>query len=131
MIQSYGFTVYVDWIVETDLDRSHVTRATALRIRRRMKNSRSLLYATSQSSSKSKWMPWELGYKDGENGRVAILPILPSASDFEGQEYLGLYPYVAKGFNTLHEPRLWITTNRGMYVQFEAWLNGKNPYKHT
>jgi hypothetical protein len=61
-----------------------------------MRNSQSLIFATSSASSQSKWMPWELGYFDGfKPGYVAILPLVPSTySDFKGQEYLGLYPYV-------------------------------------
>jgi len=41
-------------------------------------------------------MPWELGYFDGfMPGHVAILPLVkvPGAGS-QGQEYLGLYPYV-------------------------------------
>jgi hypothetical protein len=51
LIESFGFSVYVDWLVDTDLDRNRVTRRTAFRIRRRMKKAKSLFYATSESSS--------------------------------------------------------------------------------
>lgn len=98
-IESMGFSVYVDWDVDSDLDRTNVTKKTANLIRKRMKSCTSLLFATSQSSPKSKWMPWELGYFDGMGRRVAILPILDDAVDiahYEGQEYLSLYPFVSK-----------------------------------
>jgi hypothetical protein len=41
-------------------------------------------------------MPWELGFFDGYRpGQVAILPLVRTSGEtFEGQEYLGLYPYV-------------------------------------
>jgi hypothetical protein len=41
-------------------------------------------------------MPWELGYFDGiKPGHVWILPLVSrSDSEFNGQEYLGLYPPV-------------------------------------
>lgn len=93
-LESTGLTVYVDWIEDTQLDRSQVTAGTANRLRSRMKNCEFLLYATSQSSPDSKWMPWELGYFDGlkDGSKVGILPIVDSAADaFRGQEYLGLY----------------------------------------
>lgn len=56
----------------------------------------SLLYLYSQASQRSRWMPWELGYFDGFNGNVAILPVVPEggALDFDREEYLQLYPKV-------------------------------------
>lgn len=96
LLEAEGLTVYVDWIEDAQLDRSRVTPKTAGLLRTRMRHSGSLIFATSTSSSQSKWMPWELGYFDGfKPGFVAILPLVQSAlSDFKGQEYLGLYPYV-------------------------------------
>jgi len=45
-------------------------------------------------------MPWEIGYYDGFRGdKIAIFPLTPSTSStssFQGQEYLGLYPYIEK-----------------------------------
>ena len=43
-------------------------------------------------------MPWELGYFDGfKPHQVWILPLVSASdSEFEGQEYLGLYPTVDK-----------------------------------
>ena len=96
LLEGEGLTVYVDWIEDAQLDRSRVTAQTAELLRTRMRHSRSLIFATSETSSRSKWMPWELGYFDGfRPGFVAILPLVSSASaDFSGQEYLGLYPYL-------------------------------------
>jgi hypothetical protein len=92
--QETRLTVYVDWIDDVLLDRSRVTPQTADVLRRRMRHSRFLLYATSNASANSKWMPWELGYFDGiKPNHVGILPIvLVSGDRFNGQEYLGLYP---------------------------------------
>src|SRR5690349_6151740 len=56
-----GLTVYVDWIEDPELSRDRVTTATAARLRERMDHSRAMIFATSQSSPDSKWMPWELG----------------------------------------------------------------------
>lgn len=94
----YGLKVYVDWIEDKQLNRELVTAATAELLRKRMKQSGSLFYLTTENSSKSKWMPWELGYFDGlKPNKVAILPVLKSRyDDFKGQEYLGLYPVASK-----------------------------------
>lgn len=94
----YGLNVYVDWIEDKQLNRESVTAKTAETLRKRMQQSTTLLYLTTDNSSKSKWMPWELGYFDGHKpSKVAIFPVLNSAyDDFSGQEYLGLYPVIRK-----------------------------------
>lgn len=90
-----GLSVYVDWIEDAQMDRSDVTPQTASVLRQRMRHCQFMLYATSRTSSNSRWMPWELGYFDGlRENRVGILPIAQTSSDsFSGQEYLGLYPF--------------------------------------
>lgn len=93
-LKQTGLEVYVDSVDDPQLDRSHVTARTADVIRQRMRNSKSLYFATSDVSPTSKWMPWELGYFDGYHpARVAIVPLVRSETQtFAGQEYLGLYP---------------------------------------
>ncbi|MDY6811025.1 MAG: toll-Interleukin receptor [Actinomycetota bacterium] len=93
-LMSKGLSVYVDWIVDRQLDRSHVSPATAAVLRRQMHHSRTLIYATSRAASASRWMPWELGFFDGIKGsqHISILPIDDSTSaGYAGEEYLGLY----------------------------------------
>ena len=99
MLEGQGLKVYVDWIDDKEMDRSSVSPATADRLRRRMTDSRSLIYATSRAASKSRWMPWELGYFDGKKGpdQISILPIeSDSTVGFVGQEYIGLYKVIEK-----------------------------------
>lgn len=95
-IEDQGLSVYVDWIEDAQADRSQVTAATADMLRQRMSHCEALLYASSDASPKSKWMPWELGYFDGKKpGRIWIAPIVQREGEtFQGQEYLGLYPYM-------------------------------------
>jgi len=98
LLQKQGLKVYVDWVVDTKLDRNSVNKETAAALRERMKSSSSLMYIATGNSSNSKWMPWELGFFDGHKpGQVAVLPVLDSENqNFQGQEYLGLYPLVTK-----------------------------------
>ena len=98
IIESFGLSVYVDWIDDGGLDRSKVTVRTAEILRVRMRQSSSLLYVHSSQSTDSKWMPWELGYFDGFRPTfVWILPlVIASDSEYKEQEYLGLYPTVDK-----------------------------------
>lgn len=90
-----GFKVYVDFIIDPDLNRQNVTLETAKRIRFRLENSKSLIYAQSPSAAMSRWMPWELGVVDGHTKKCAILPIFASITDvYNKQEYLKLYPVI-------------------------------------
>ncbi len=98
IFEEHGHSVYVDWIEDPQLDRKNVTPATADRLRTRMARCASMIFATSENSPDSKWMPWELGYFDGlQKGRIAILPLVGTeGAGFEGQQYLGLYPKIEK-----------------------------------
>jgi hypothetical protein len=98
ILQRAGKSVYVDWIDDPELDRSRVSMRTAARLRDRMIQCRSLIYAATKASATSKWMPWELGYFDGRKGpeAVAIMPLVAYQGENLGQEYLGLYPTVER-----------------------------------
>lgn len=123
-LEEFGFSVYVDWIEDSALDRSQVTPATAALLRERMRSCRSLLYASSPNATSSKWMPWELGYFDGYNARVAIVPVVASPqTSFVGQEYLGLYPYVDKENANDGRLHLWINSGGPTNSKtLESWL---------
>src|SRR5436190_18295287 len=124
-----GYSVYVDWIEDPQLDRSQVTKHTAAALRARMRQCKCLLFATSEASKKSIWMPWELGYMDAHRySRVAIAPMVEDYEanrEFKGQEYLGLYPYLDRSGSSryVHDAvRVWVT--------FREWLGGRNPHSH-
>ncbi|WP_373998464.1 hypothetical protein [Bdellovibrio bacteriovorus] len=130
-----GYSVYVDWIHDRDLDRSSVNKITADRLRRRLKDSKCLLYVSTSNSSDSKWMPWELGLKDGLSGKVAILPIAASdvqSNSYQGREYLSLYPYVSKGIpRGTNNEKLWIHNDENEYVLLDNWLKGALPQRYS
>lgn len=123
-LESVGLSVYVDWISDPLEDRAKVDKRHADRIRRRIKNCKSFMYAFSENSKESKWMQWELGYADGiKTGRIAIVPIEVDGADpdFYRREYLGLYPYLelrrAMGLAVIGPSRIsavstWIEDNR-------------------
>jgi len=133
MEEEMDFKIYVDWIVDTELDRTNVTAATAQRLKERMNLCKCLLFATSENQPKSKWMPWELGYFDGMKEKVAILPIVEkenSQNRYSGQEYLGLYPYIVFQKDTQGHDRLWVHIDERTYVELREWLSGKLPNIH-
>lgn len=122
-LEEKGYEVYVDWIEDKQLSRDNVNAQTANQLRVRMRSCKSLFFATSDNSSNSKWMPWELGYYDGYKGKVAILPIndsLYQKDSFEGQEYLGLYNYVIDNYGSLYIKYL-----NGALKSFREWVSEK------
>ncbi len=119
-LEDLGFSVYIDWIEDPELDRTAVTRENAAILKARMTNCKSLLYAFSQSASRSTWMPWELGYFDGIKRLVAVAPISTSSQEsFQGNEYLGLYPYIA-----ISSGVLWVNGPSNNYASFTEWMSG-------
>lgn len=96
MLEDTGATVYVDWIDDPQLDRENVSAATASKLRQRIIQSACLIYADTPASRSSVWMPWEVGYADGSDRRVAVLPVVQRSDDeFAGREFVGLYPKVS------------------------------------
>jgi hypothetical protein len=112
LIEAGGLSVYVDWIEDPQLDRRNVTPATADALRGRMRTSETMVFATSESSPASKWMPWELGFFDGQKpGHIGILALVRQAgAQFRGQEYIGLYPVIEDVSDLPRRPRLGIRT---------------------
>lgn len=130
-LTSMGYSVYVDWIVDSDLDRTNVTKLTAEIIRNRMKNSKSLLLAISSNAAISKWMPWELGYIDGNTERCAIIPVVKDSTNqysFNRVEYLLLYPYLDRAATIAgNQNKIWVNADSNNYILFEQWMRGSNP----
>ena len=98
-IEDSGYSVYIDWVDDPELDRTNVNKHTAEQLRKRMKQSKFLVYVDSDNAKSSKWMPWELGYFDGYNSeKLGILVIRNKSNEiYKGQEYLDLYPTIEKG----------------------------------
>lgn len=97
-IEDSGYSVYIDWVDDPQLDRANVNAQTADTLRARMRQSKFLVYVDSNNATTSKWMPWELGYFDGyKPNKIGILPIRHNSEGaYIGQEYLDLYPKLEK-----------------------------------
>ena len=101
-----GIVAYVDWIDGTYANNYNyvVTPKTAKDIRNIMKFKCTLMvYLHTQSTRKSSWCPWELGCFDGlkdssghfnRKDSVYILPLVDEDEEYQGQEYLGIYPII-------------------------------------
>lgn len=127
IFEDMGYSVYVDWIDDMQLNRSKVSEATANILRQRMRSSKSLFFVTTENTDNSKWMPWECGYFDGLKEKVAIVPVKNSSTNsYQGQEYLGLYPYCIKGKNRANVDKLWIHKDSNTYLLYDDWLSKEN-----
>lgn len=131
LLERKGLAVYVDWIDDPQLDRASVSPAAAALIQRRMKQSTTLLYATSKNAADSKWMPWELGYFDGLKGKVGVVPITPQASRSAAvprQEYLGLYPYVGPCSTYADASELCLYDDSGAKTPLKQWTGSTRTF---
>jgi hypothetical protein len=126
-LTDFGYSVYVDWIVDPHLDRTNVTKISASLVRERMKYSKSLLLAISTNATFSKWIPWELGYIDGHTNRCAIIPVSKDETppkSFNGTEYLTLYPFIKKlTLKGTTIDKLWVIESGHAYSQFDSWFS--------
>ncbi|MDR6873557.1 hypothetical protein J2Y55_004584 [Bosea sp. BE125] len=130
ILEDAGRTVYVDWLEDRQMDRSHVTPATAEKIRERMRSCRSLIYLHSENATQSKWMPWELGFSDGLHGAVAILPVTKSEqNDFQGQEYIGIYPWVDNTYSYIKSVDLRIHNTATIFKDWSSWVSSPRSIK--
>jgi hypothetical protein len=132
-LERMGYDVYVDWRQDAQLSRDNVTKETAQVIRGRITQSKSLFFATTEGAKDSKWMPWELGYMDGQKGKSVILPVTqtPISSDaYKEREYLGIYPYITVDRDRRDNERLWVHEDAETYVRFDLWLTGRPPRRH-
>lgn len=98
-INSIGFSVYVDWIDNSESGRMEITP----KLKIAMNNSFTLLYIHTHNSENSKWTPWEIGYFDSKKGspRIGIMPILNnsnSIASYSGQEYLTQYNQIGADY---------------------------------
>lgn len=124
-LSNQGYSVYVDWIIDPELDRNNVTKKSATLIRSRLKSSKTLLLAVSVNATVSKWMPWELGYVDGNTNKCAIIPISKSdyaPNSYVGVEYLSLYPFIKKVQTRGLGEKLFVIEETLKYIIFDDWL---------
>lgn len=93
-LKSYGVDIYVDWLDE-GMPKT-TTGKTAVRIKQKIKENHKFILLATEGAINSKWCNWELGLGDAAKyiDNIAILPIVKNYSDFSGNEYLEIYPYI-------------------------------------
>ncbi len=129
-LENLGYSVYVDWTEDPQLSRSNVTKETAELIRTRLKACRTLIYAYSENSKISKWMPWELGFFDGYKSKVAVLPIEDSSNtvDLDGIEFVGIYPFISLEGYQDKVRNFYVNKNKNNKFNLKRWTSPTQPF---
>lgn len=125
MFEESGYEVYIDWKEEKLQNRENVSADTARILKSRINSCSGLSFIATGNVINSKWCPWELGYADGKKNRAAILPILKEqSSQYNGMEYLGMYPYIDYNIDNNGKYEFWVndTNDKDKYSTLSEWL---------
>jgi hypothetical protein len=99
LLAAQGVYLYVDW---KDPEMPAVTSPeTARKIKLRITAADKFVMLASNTSLRSRWVPWELGIGDIDKGlpNVAVFPITPDYGKWEGSEYVGIYSRIEEATN--------------------------------
>ena len=91
LLAAQGVILYVDW---KDPEMPAITSPeTARKIKLRISTADKFVMLASNTSLRSRWVPWELGIGDIEKRlpNVAVFPVTPDYGTWEGSEYVGIY----------------------------------------
>ncbi len=98
---SQGIDVYIDW--QDGEMPSRPNRATAKRIKDKIKENHLFLLLLTSNSIDSRWVPWELGIADQAKRleQILVFVVRPSTMTDFGSEYLQLYHHVRDIYGNL------------------------------
>lgn len=97
LLSEGGLEIYIDW-QDTDLPDSP-DRATADKIKEKIKSLDLFLFLATSNSKASRWCPWEIGVADSakDNKRIFLITTTDQAGSVHGNEYLKLYRQITPG----------------------------------
>ncbi|MFP4023002.1 MAG: toll/interleukin-1 receptor domain-containing protein [Thiohalospira sp.] len=100
-LKEEGVDIYVDWMDE-DMP-AYTNGETAVKLKQRIRIANKFILVATPNAINSKWCNWELGLGDAAKyiEHIAIFPINRTYQDFNGAEYLKIYPYIEheSGYN--------------------------------
>lgn len=94
LLKTYGVDIYVDWL--DDGMPKTTSGHTAVRIKEKIKENHKFILLATEGAINSKWCNWELGLGDAAKyiDNITLLPIKKDYTDYSGNEYLEIYPYI-------------------------------------
>lgn len=97
-LRKLGILVYID---SNDASLPPTTSAdTASKLKERIRSCNKFILLATNNSIASKWCNWELGFGDAHKyiDRIALFPIAESNNNWNGSEYLKIYPRIEEGY---------------------------------
>lgn len=94
-LRSFGVDAYVDWM--DDEMPKETSGVTASKLKEKIRNNDKFIFLATNQSLDSKWCNWEIGYGDAYkygNEKIALFPLKEDYSNWNGSEYLQIYPYI-------------------------------------
>jgi hypothetical protein len=122
-LKNNGVEVYVDWLDE-GMPKT-TSGQTAVRIKEKISENDKFILLATEGAINSKWCNWELGLGDAAKyiNNIAVLPIKKDFSDFSGNEYLEIYPYIVQFDSLKYFNGEFLA--KGIYVIYPS-VNGNN-----
>jgi hypothetical protein len=122
--ENLGISIYVDWADQTMPERT--SGATAQKIKNQIiyLNDKFILLATNNAVS-SKWCNWEVGIADPfklPNKKMALLPLADNRGQWNGNEYLQIYPRIEKNQLQNGSEGYFVWFPDGTYLNLKTWL---------
>ena len=76
---------------------------TAIKIKEMIKGNKKFILLATNEGIESKWCNWELGIGDVHKyiSNIVLLPVADNTGNWNGNEYLQIYPYVDKKYKSL------------------------------
>jgi hypothetical protein len=93
-LKAEGVDVYVDWM-DKEMP-AYTNGETAVKLKQRIQIANKFILVATPGAINSKWCNWELGLGDAAKyiKDIALVPINRNHQNFNGAEYLNIYPYI-------------------------------------
>jgi hypothetical protein len=125
-LKSMRISVYIDWMDETMSDKPN--GITASRIKSKIITNDKFILLATNAAVVSKWCNWEVGIGDAyklHNDKICLLPLADNKGNWEGNEYLQIYPRVEsvkKDNYSIHENIFYLIYPDSKQIWFDDWL---------
>ena len=122
-LKQFGVEIYVDWMDE-EMPK-HTSGKTADRIKKKIKENDKFILLATDGAVESKWCNWELGFGDAQKyiDKIAVLPVKKDYGQYNGSEYLQIYPYIDKRKSLYNYSTYFVVVfPDGKEIKLEEWL---------
>lgn len=123
-LKSLGVSVYIDYLDETLEDKT--SEEIAGKLRNRIGKCAKFICLATPNSTKSKWMPWELGLGDRivNYKNVAVLPLTNDANYWGDQEYGSIYGRIQSNYSfNISDSNDWVIQYpNGAKIKLKDWF---------